>query len=131
MQEKQLSPSLGKQTFYALTRSDIAKFTGHGSDNFLDDFDKADEEERRHSLLQYPNEIMRIPQLRESGYWQFLTTQQLWLHSPINGSVERKQIVSFIFGRLNLKNFSMNLAVIRSQESTTISEHVKQLLSVI
>ena len=121
MQEKQLSPSLGKQTFYALTRSDIAKFTGHGSDNFLDDFDKADEEERRHSLLQYPNEIMRIPQLRESGYWQFLTTQQLWLHSPINGSVERKQICLLHFRVLNLTNLSMNPAMMGSQEQKMIN----------
>ena len=30
-------------------------------------------------------------------YWQFPTSQQLWLHSPVDGSVERKQIASFIF----------------------------------
>ena len=34
--------------------------TDHRSVIFLDDFDKADEEERRHSLLQYPNEITKI-----------------------------------------------------------------------
>ena len=49
-----------------------------------------------------PNEIMKTPALRKSKYyilyWQFLTSQQLWLHSPIDGSVERKQIASFIFG---------------------------------
>ena len=48
------------------------------------------------------NEIMKTPALRKSKYyilyWQFLTSQQLWLHSPIDGSVERKQIASFIFG---------------------------------
>ena len=71
--------------------------TDHRSVIFLDDFDKADEEERRHSLLQYPNEITKIVEKRR--YWQFLTTQQLWLHLPINGSVERKQITSFIFER--------------------------------
>ena len=48
-------------------------------------------------------------------------TTWLWLHSPINGSVKRKQIASFIFGRLNLKNFSMNQALIRSQEQTTMN----------
>ena len=45
------------------------------------------------SLLQYANEIMR-----KSKHWQFPTSQQLWLHSPLDGSVESKQIDSFIFG---------------------------------
>ena len=43
-------------------------------------------------LLQYPNEIMR-----KSKHLQLPTSQQLWLHSPIDGSVERKQIAFFIF----------------------------------
>ena len=36
--------------------------------------------------------------LKNIQYWQFPTSQQLWLHSPIDGSVGRKQIASFIFG---------------------------------
>lgn len=37
----------------------------HRSVIFLDDFDKADEEERRHSLLQYPNEITKIVERKQ------------------------------------------------------------------
>ena len=97
--------------------------TDHRSVIFLDDFDKADEEERRHSLLQYLNEITKTVERKQ--ILAVSDNSQLWLHSPINGSVERKQITSFIFERLNHKNLSMNPAVIRSQE------HVKQLSSVI
>ena len=30
-------------------------------------------------------------------YWQFPTSQQLRLHSPIDGNIGRKQIAPFIF----------------------------------
>lgn len=39
--------------------------TDHRSVIFLDDFDEADEEERRHSLLQYPNEITKIVERKQ------------------------------------------------------------------
>ena len=39
--------------------------TYHRSVIFLDDFDEADEEERRHSLLQYPNEITKIVERKQ------------------------------------------------------------------
>ena len=39
------------------------------------------------SLLQYPNEIIKTPALIKSKHWQFPASQQLWLHSPIDGSV--------------------------------------------
>ena len=49
----------------SVERSDIVKVTGHRSVQSLDDYDKADEEEqRRLSLLPYPNEIMKTPVLR-------------------------------------------------------------------
>ena len=37
--------------------------------NLLSDYDEADEEERDDSLLQYPNEIMKIPALRRGKYY--------------------------------------------------------------
>ena len=75
-----------------IVRSDIAKVTGYRSIDFLHDYDEA-HESNDNSLLQCPNEKMT-----KSKYWQFPTSQQLWLHSPIDDSVEREQIASFIFG---------------------------------
>ena len=67
-----------------LTSEYIASVTGQRGINLLNDYNKADEEERRDSLLQYPNEIMKTPELRKSKYYtnagSSLTSQQLWLH---------------------------------------------------
>ena len=81
------------------------------------------------SLLQYPNKIMKTPVLRKSKIlyesWQCPTSQQLGVPSPINGSIERKQIASFIFGFLNLKNHAMNHpAMMGSQEQTMMNSPV-------
>ena len=80
-----------------IVRSHIAKVTGHRGENFLHNYDEADEESDNDSLSQYPNEIIETPALRKSKYRQFPKSQELWLHSPIDGSIERKQIASFIF----------------------------------
>ena len=63
------------------------------------------------SLLQYPNEIMR-----KSKYWQFPKSQQLWLHSPIDGSVQKKTNYLLHFRVINLKDFFMNPAMMGSQD---------------
>ena len=42
------------------------------------------------SLLHYLND--ENPALGKSGYWQFPTSLQLWLYSPIDGRVGRKPI---------------------------------------
>ena len=89
MQEKQQTANI--------VRSHIAKVTSHRSENFLDNYNEADEESDNDSLLQYPNEIIKTPALRKTKYRQFPTSQQLWPHFPIDGSVERKQIASLIF----------------------------------
>ena len=78
--------------------------SGHRGINFLNDYDEANEEERRWLSLanDRPNRLMKNPAPRKSKYYintlQFPTSQQLWLYSPIDDSVERKQIASFIFG---------------------------------
>ena len=86
-----------KQQTANVVRSHIAKVTGHSSENFLHNYDQADEESDNDFLLPYPNEIIKTQGLRKSKYRQFPKSQQLRLHSPIDGSVERKQIASFIF----------------------------------
>ena len=77
-----------------IVRSDIAKVTGHRSIDFLNDYDEAHEEEQRRLSLA----ISKWKKMRKSKYWQSATSQQLWLHSLIDDSVEREQIASFIFG---------------------------------
>ena len=78
--------------------------SGHRGINFLNDYDEANEEERRWLSLanDRPNGIMKNSAPRKSKYYintlQFPTSQRLWLYSPIDDSVERKQIASFIFG---------------------------------
>ena len=54
------------------------------------------------SLLQYPNEIMR-----KCKCWQFPTSQQLWLHLPIDGIVKKKTNCLLHFRVFNIKDFSM------------------------
>ena len=65
MQEKQQTANI--------VRLHIAKVTGHRSENFLQNYDEADEESDNDSLLQYPNEIIKTPALRKSKYRQFPT----------------------------------------------------------
>ena len=86
--------TVGKLKKRNIVCSDITKAaTGHKGVNFLNDYDEADEEEQQWLSCNIQNEVMR-----KSKYWQFPTSQQLWLNSPDDGSVKRKQITTFIFG---------------------------------
>ena len=50
-------------------------------------------------LCNRPNEIMKTQRGEKANIILILAvSQQLWLHSPIDDSVERKQIASFTFG---------------------------------
>ena len=91
MQEKQQTANI--------VRSHIAKVTGLRSVNFLNDYAWSRQKRATTTLFckKYPKEIIKTPALRKSKYWQFPTSQQLWLHSPMDGSVKMKQIASFFF----------------------------------
>ena len=84
VQEKQRSVSWRKQH--------IANVTGYRGINFLNDYDEADEEKRRWLLQEakWNNENPSAEKIKAN--------KQLRLHSPIDGSVGKKQIPSFICG---------------------------------
>ena len=83
VQEKQRSVSWRKQH--------IANVTGYRGINFLNDYDEADEEKRRWLLQEakWNNENPSAEKIKAN--------KQLRLHSPIDGSVGKKQIPSFSF----------------------------------
>ena len=74
-----------------IVRSDITKVTGHRSINFLDNYDEADEEERRRLSRAISKRNYETPALRKSKYWQFPTSQYYGsTHPSMAASKENK-----------------------------------------
>ena len=96
--------------------------------NFLNDYDEADKEERGWLSCNRPNEIMKTPALRKSKY--YINTGSFRLHNncgsthpsmAMEASKENKTNCLPHFRVLNLKNFSMNPAMMGSQEQTMMN----------
>ena len=82
----------------SIVRSHIAKVTGHRGENFLHNYDKADEESDNDSLLQYPNEIiLKNPSAEKKQISAVSEITATVASLAIDGSVEKKQIALFIF----------------------------------
>ena len=78
--------------------SHIAKVTSHRGENFLHNYDEADEESDNDSLLQYPNEIiLKNPSAEKKQISTVSEITATVASLAIDGSVERKQIAFFIF----------------------------------
>ena len=60
---------LKKQTLYIVSSEYIATVTGHRGINFLNDYDEADEEERRWLSLAISKWIIKTPALRKNKYY--------------------------------------------------------------
>ena len=74
-----------------IVRSDIVKVPGRKCIKFLNDYDEADEEERRRLSLAISNEVMR-----KNKYWQFRHHNNCGSTLPSMATSERKQIASFM-----------------------------------
>ena len=79
--------------------SHITKVTGLRTKDFLNDYARSRRKIATTTLFckKISKRNYKKPSLGKSKYWQFPTSQQLWLHSPMDGNVKRKQIASFFF----------------------------------
>ena len=71
-----------------------------------------------------PNEIMKTPALRKSKYYIILTVSNITTTvAPLTHRWKRRKKTNCLlhFRVLNLKNFSMNLAMMGSQEQTMMN----------
>ena len=101
-----------------IVSSDIAKVKGHRGINFLNDYDEADEEERRRLSLAISKWDYENPSAEKK---QIMAVSDITTTvAPLAHRWQRRKKTNCLlhFRVLNLKNFSINPAMMGSQEQT-------------